>query len=91
MFWGQFGAVVVFTAAKLSTKTEILHHAKIPRYYTVWPNYCCPSSSMHAGLTPAHVATKEASIDVLKFLFQMGANKNAPVSLMPCTCGQKMK
>ena len=32
------------------------------------------------GLTPAHVATKEASIDVLKFLFQMGANKNAPVS-----------
>ena len=46
---------------------------------------------MHAGLTPAHVATKEASIDVLKFLFQMGANKNAPVSLMPCTCGQKMK
>ena len=27
-----------------------------------------------------HVATKEASIDVLKFLFQMGANKNAAVS-----------
>lgn len=29
-----------------------------------------------------HVATKEASIDVLKFLFQMGANKNAAVSLL---------
>ena len=27
-----------------------------------------------------HLATREASIDVLKFLFQMGANKNAMVS-----------
>ena len=26
-----------------------------------------------------HVATKEASIEVLKYLFQIGANKNAPV------------
>ncbi|XP_065901847.1 NF-kappa-B inhibitor epsilon-like isoform X2 [Dysidea avara] len=29
------------------------------------------------GLTPVHIATKEACIDVLRFLFQMGANKNA--------------
>ncbi|XP_019853663.1 PREDICTED: NF-kappa-B inhibitor cactus-like isoform X2 [Amphimedon queenslandica] len=28
------------------------------------------------GLTPVHVATKEGSIDVLKFLLQMGANRN---------------
>ena len=34
-----------------------------------------------SGLTAIHVATKEASIDVLKFFFQMGANKNAPVSV----------
>ena len=31
------------------------------------------------GLTPVHVATKEASIEVLKYLFQIGANKNASV------------
>lgn len=30
-----------------------------------------------AGLTAVHVATREASIDILKFLFQMGSNKNA--------------
>lgn len=27
-----------------------------------------------------HVATKEGNIDVLKFLFQVGANRNLPVS-----------
>ena len=32
-----------------------------------------------AGLTPVHVATKEANIEVLKFLFQMGTNKNSAV------------
>ena len=32
------------------------------------------------GLTPVHVATREGSIDVLKFLFQMGANRNMAVS-----------
>ena len=32
-----------------------------------------------AGLTAVHVATREASIDILKFLFQMGSNKNAQV------------
>ena len=32
------------------------------------------------GVTAVHVAAKEASIDVLKFLFQNGANKNAQVS-----------
>ncbi len=32
------------------------------------------------GLTAIHVATKESTIDVLKFFFQMGANKNSPVS-----------
>ncbi len=39
---------------------------------------CLPS-----GLTPAHVATKEASIEVLKYLFQMGANKNVSVRSDP--------
>jgi len=37
--------------------------------------FCC------LGLTAIHVATKEGSIDVLKFFFQMGANKNTAVSL----------
>lgn len=34
---------------------------------------------IYLGLTPVHVATKEASIEVLKYLFQIGANKNASV------------
>lgn len=34
-----------------------------------------------SGLTAIHVATKESSIDVLKFFFQMGSNKNTPVSM----------
>ena len=40
------------------------------------------------GLAPVHLATRESSIDVLKFLFQMGANKNAMVSpsLGLCVC-----
>lgn len=38
------------------------------------PDFNCMN---FAGLTAVHVATKEASIDVLKYLFQMGANKNA--------------
>ena len=43
------------------------------------------------GLTPVHVATREGCIEVLKFLFQMRANKNAPVSVLhqwlyKCVC-----
>ena len=30
-----------------------------------------------SGLTPIHIATQEASLDVLKFLFTKEANKNA--------------
>jgi ankyrin repeat protein len=37
------------------------------------PDY---NSRNFAGLTPVHVATREGCIDVLKFLFQVGANKN---------------
>lgn len=33
-----------------------------------------------------HIATKEACIDVLRFLFQMGANKNALVSVCMYLC-----
>ena len=36
--------------------------------------------SVYPGLTPVHVATREGSVDVLKYLFQMGANKNVAVS-----------
>ena len=38
------------------------------------------------GLTAVHVATREASIDILKFLFQMGSNKNAQVCVCVCVC-----
>ena len=35
------------------------------------------SPSLLSGLTPIHIATQEASLDVLKFLFTKEANKNA--------------
>jgi ankyrin repeat protein len=38
------------------------------------PDFNCKN---FAGLAPVHLATRESSIDVLKFLFQTGANKNA--------------
>ena len=43
-------------------------------------------SLTHAGLAPVHLATRESGIDVLKFLFQMGANKNAQVGFQNTHC-----
>lgn len=49
-------------------------------------NVCVCVCANGAGLTAVHVATREASIDILKFLFQMGSNKNAQVRSV-CVCG----
>ena len=60
-----------FNARNFSGKCN---HINIIRHYVL---------SDQSGLTPVHVATKEANIDVLKFLFQVGANRNLPVSVYP--------
>ena len=47
---------------------------------TTLRTYSCPlptSLLLQTGLTPIHIATQEASLDVLKFLFTKEANKNA--------------
>ena len=62
-----------------STMIHVLIHVH------VHVSYCSVFFPLPAGLSPVHLATREASIDVLKFLFQMRADKNAMVRLRGTT------
>ena len=47
---------------------------------------CYLINNKHTGLTAVHIAAREAFVDVLRFLFEMGADKNSPVCLCVCAC-----
>ena len=74
----SFGVLLYISVQDIMSPTVTMH--TYTHTHTCKLPYSCPlptSLLLQTGLTPIHIATQEASLDVLKFLFTKEANKNA--------------